>query len=137
MCVTRYACDVADSHDFPHDTLRKRLLRGYPGQDYLGIAPKKRVNGHVVRQMVGDVLAEARDVTRRNANRTTRLVTVTTTASGTFKEAFTKQGSALHRISNAIFGKGGQTSKSFVFAVGLPWTVDLDGKEELVAVIVI
>ena len=77
------------------------------------------------------------DVTRRIASRTTRLVKDATTASGTFKAAFTKQGSALHSILKATFGKGGQTSKSFVFVVGLPWPVDLDGKEELVGVIVI
>ena len=70
------------------------------------------------------------DVTRRIATEhgTTRLVNVVAMASGTFKAAFTKLGSALHSISNTIFGEGGHTSKSFVFAVGLPFPVDLDGK---------
>ena len=78
------------------------------------------------------------DVTRRIASSTTGLVNVVAMASGTFKAAFTKLGSALHSISNTIFGEGEHTSKSFVFAVGLPLPVDLiDGKEELVGIIVI
>ena len=80
------------------------------------------------------------DVTWRIASRTTRLARFVATASGTFKAALTKQGSALHSISNRASRKlkGGQTSKSLVFSVGLPWPVEwLGGKEELVGVIVI
>ena len=73
------------------------------------------------------------DVTRRIANRTTRLVTVATTASGTYKAAFTKYGSELSKLSKRTFEKGGHSRRPpCVSAVALPWPVDwLDGKEEL------